>query len=564
MTTFTRELPDSELLRSFGGAYLPATTGEAMAAAASDPRLRLTEELMTESEIQRETGFEEPPDRGMVDPETAMVESTRIDKRLNPQELTPMVEPDALNEEFGYLGLKFDKPTRRGVVEILAAQKRDDLIRQDVLSRAPGGIAGTGAVLAASLAGSIIDPLNVATAFIPIVGEARYAVWAAKLGPTFARLARGTVEGVVGNAMIEPGVFYLSRQQQLDYEMTDALLNIGLGGAIGGGLHVVGGKFGDLLARQTPEVREAALRSAVAQAATGRTIDVEPVLRAEAPAITPESIGRRVDVEKRVREIVSDDGGIDAIRIAGRLAGDRDALVAEIKAIQKGPERAEGLVQFLKRSGGLREEDGELKNLGITSKTLPGLIRKKGRSFDDAARAAWEAGLFPGKTDRPTVSDFLELLDEEVNRGRKASRIEDRKAEDSGLERALSDIGMSAGDDPEFVADVVQRLANEPPFGRADTGPIRRDDIARMMKREAAIERQSAVDLKASERAVLDAETSQDARLAADEAAEDLAALRDAGELDEDLAGQLGVADEIGLSADGWARAVRQAGYCMQ
>lgn len=564
MTAFTRELPDNRLLREFGGGLLPATTGQAVGSAITDPRLRPTQELGTQLELEQEAG--ETTLRDILSLSNVFVGPLVpfLFPKKDESELSPVTSPEELNEEFGYLGLKFEGPTRRRVAEILAKQKREDLIRQDVLSRSPGGFVGTGAVLTASLAGAIIDPLNVAVSFIPIVGEARAAIWAARVGRNTARLSRGAVEGVVGNALIEPAVFTLSRAQQLDYDMTDALLNIGLGGFIGGGLHVAGGKFGDFLSRQTPEVREAALRGSVAQVAQGRTVDIEPVVRPEVrQSVTPEAINRRVEVEERAREILSDEPGrMESIRVASALAGDREALVAEINALRAPEKREGGLIAFLQKTGGLREQGGELANMGITPKTRPGLIRKKGQRLDDAARAAWEAGLFPDLGERPTVNQFLDRLDEEFNRKKTG-----RSAEQAELDRALSDLGLST-DSPEFIADVVRRLSSEPPFGEPDLTPVSRVDAAEMIRRETSPERESAADFPASERAEIDAErpTGDDvsARQEADELAEEMAALKASGDLDDDLANQLDGIGEFEVTSEGWVRAVKQAGSCLK
>lgn len=795
MTTFTRPLPENDLLRRYGGPLLPSTTGEAMWAAVSDPRLRLTQLGFQQAEIDRETRGERIPDPFGSDE----VSDAIYDEQFDTSKLSELVEPDSLNEEYGYLGLKFEEPTRRKVAELLAEQKREDLIRQDVLSRAPGGFVGTGAVLTASLAGAIIDPLNIATAFIPIVGEARYAIWAAKVGKTAARVGRGTIEGVVGNAMIEPGTFMLSRSQQLDYDMTDALLNVGLGGLIGGGLHATGGKIGDLMSSQTPEVREATLRGAVAQAAQGKTVDVEPVLpRAEVradnfpeiiihtspahmtkhvefeaakggdlaaarrlvadvvkeervaelagvdnpvfvpvyreggnaiprafaeeladrmggdvsldirmrdqakrrgktgrdrtagrprfegnvdpgrnyvivddhatmggtlqalrqhiedgggrvraastlsaskgsrtlavtsdtleqlrerlgpdtavfmerklgrplesltekealrilstpmdsmaaiaggkreglekiadtgSAIGERSIQIRLKVEQHVEDLLSDlDTRAEAITVANSLlAGGRRALLEEIRRILKAPDKTETLVQWLVSRGGIKEFGGDLRNMGVTSRTRPGFINNKtGLDFDDAALAAWEAGFFPEHGSRPDINEFLDALDQEFNHAQPSVRQggpeEDNFAD---LDRALDTLGLRlAVDSPEFMVDVVERVAQEPPFGQAP--PVTRESVVDMLRRESAPERDATADFEASKRAEAESGDMSDisARAEADAIMEELEAMRAAGMIGDDLAAELEGASRMIEYAESMERAVKQAAVC--
>lgn len=280
---FRRAIPENEALRRFGGELLPATLGAAVAAAAQDPRLSPTDLAGTQSEIMRERGqLPGEEEFFMVGPGGVIGREQPVGEFVDRPDLSPLVEPDALNEEFGHLGLKFDQPERRAVAEILAKQKQEDLIRQDILARAPGGVGATAAILGGSFLRAAMDPLNIASAFVPVVSQARFAGWLARAGPTGARLARGTIEGVVGNALIEPAVFGLSRSQQLDYTMADALVNIGLGGLLGGGLHVAGGRIADAVSRVSPEAREAALRTSVAQLVEGRDVDLRAVLLANA------------------------------------------------------------------------------------------------------------------------------------------------------------------------------------------------------------------------------------------------------------------------------------------
>jgi hypothetical protein len=81
------------------------------------------------------------------------------------------------------------------------------------------------------------------------------------------------------------------------------------------------------------------------------------------------------------------------------------------------------LFVFLRERGGISGDRGELANMGITNKTLPGLIRRQGtKGFTDidyAREAAWEAGYFTdfpsdGSAGQPTLNDFLELIKKEA------------------------------------------------------------------------------------------------------------------------------------------------------
>jgi hypothetical protein len=121
--------------------------------------------------------------------------------------------------------------------------------RQEVFGQAEGGYGQGAARLGISLATGLVDPLNVAMAFIPVVGEARYTSMLAKAGSTLGRAGVragvGAVEGLAGAALIEPIIAGSRRYEQADYDMADSLLNVAFGGVFGAGLHSVGGAISD-------------------------------------------------------------------------------------------------------------------------------------------------------------------------------------------------------------------------------------------------------------------------------------------------------------------------------
>lgn len=199
-----------------------------------------------------------------------------------------------------------DKGIRSRALDILISRKKEEMRRQDVLSRAPGGWAAGAAQLATALGASAIDPLNVASAFIPVVGPTRYGGMLARasggLGRAAVRARVGAVEGVIGAAAVEPIILGAANQEQADYGLADSLLNIGLGTVLGGGLHVGAGVAADAYKRgvswkmqrapateplpsildgMTHPQREQLLRTAVSQAASGREINVEPLVTYE-------------------------------------------------------------------------------------------------------------------------------------------------------------------------------------------------------------------------------------------------------------------------------------------
>lgn len=188
---------------------------------------------------------------------------------------SPLLSPEDANKQYGIQGtLSFDKPTRQREAELLNQWAQLRRQREDQLRRATPGFFPAAARFGAGFLAGALDPINIASAFIPVVGEAR---WAATLGVTGARLARGALEGAVGQAVVEPITYLQSQREQADYTMADSLLNIAFGTVLGGGLHAGFGKVGDLLA--PPSSREALMRGSVAALADGRPVRVAEALQ---------------------------------------------------------------------------------------------------------------------------------------------------------------------------------------------------------------------------------------------------------------------------------------------
>lgn len=136
-------------------------------------------------------------------------------------------------------------------LEILIERKQEELKIQQTLGRGRGGFGEGAARLGVALGTSLLDPVNVGLAFVPVVGEARYtrllAGASGPLGRAGVRAGAGAIEGAAGAAIIEPLIYTAKQQEQADYDMADSLMNIAFGTIFGGGLHVVGGAGADVL-----------------------------------------------------------------------------------------------------------------------------------------------------------------------------------------------------------------------------------------------------------------------------------------------------------------------------
>lgn len=247
------------------------------------------------------------------------------ERRAEPE--TPLLTAEQARARIKDEGLDLtveDSGIRAGALDILIERKREEVKRKFILDNAPASTVPI--QLLAGFAASAVDPINIASAFIPVVGEARYASMLARAGSSVAARAAvraqvGAVEGAVGAALVEPLILAASAQDQADYDMTNSLLNVAFGGILGGGLHSAGGLIGDI--RRSNLLEE---------------IKVEaPAVEGVAPAARPSSqeFALRVDEDPMLALRDSLERGISADRVrlaedAGRQA--REALIPDIRA----------------------------------------------------------------------------------------------------------------------------------------------------------------------------------------------------------------------------------------
>jgi len=176
---------------------------------------------------------------------------------LQPPELpkTPMAEARGKVKEAGLekaltLPPGDEIPTRALDIMIERARARQE--RAATIARGPEGFIPGALSLGTSFLVGAVDPINVASAFIPVVGEMRYAKLLAEAGEgalarAAARAPIGIASGAVGMAAIEPINARSRLLEGQDYTMAHALNNLIFGAALGGILHTGGGAVADVV-----------------------------------------------------------------------------------------------------------------------------------------------------------------------------------------------------------------------------------------------------------------------------------------------------------------------------
>ena len=199
---------------------------------------------------------------------------------------TPVLNKQDADKKVSEAGVKLDIGERgipEGALDLMIERKREEVKRKALIAAAPEGFWSGAAQIGTGLAVSLADPINVASAFVPIVGQARYvsliANTATAAGRTAVRAGVGATSGLVGAALVEPIILYAAEAEQADYGLYNSFLNLTFGAVLGGGLHAGLGAIGDAIGRSNPQTQENLIRSAVGQVMDNRAIDTAYVAR---------------------------------------------------------------------------------------------------------------------------------------------------------------------------------------------------------------------------------------------------------------------------------------------
>ncbi|WP_341913700.1 hypothetical protein [Ferrovibrio terrae] len=199
-------------------------------------------------------------------------------------------------------------------------------------------------------------------------------------------------------------------------------------------------------------------------------------------AARQQDLAVRADEAKRAQGVAVQRGfDLGARRDEIRAALDDLANQKKLPDSLRKPDRQPvSLLEWVRVTGGLREEGGELLAMG--ARLRPGLINNKaGRHFDDVARDAWENGYFSDLTERPTVNQFLDAMRDELGGRKIYTQADQGLAAQWQNYASLREQVEQAGIDPRGMDDVKlgQALERAPAKAMAaDLGLDLGDDVA--------------------------------------------------------------------------------------
>lgn len=321
---------------------------------------------------------------------------------------------------------------KEGLAKLLAERqdKRDGF--NLTLSRSKGGYTLGAMQFGTALAGSLLDPLSIASAFVPVISTARAATFAARYGRNGGRFVAGAVDGVAGAALLEPIVAGQAvLEQDRDYGLMDSFLNVTFGGIMGGGLHVGFGKISDRINASRQDVKDTALTTAIAQAADGQEITAGN-LHATTLNLAADDVIRRARAVKEydptvraVERTFDEEGNVQTETVVEDPAPGIEEVPqyptkgkAEPKVLRK--KKPSSLIAFIRNEGGISTTDANIGDVkDIFDKNYIRVARKDGKTLDELLSRAREEGYIAdaldGQADEVSVSDFLELIREDLH-----------------------------------------------------------------------------------------------------------------------------------------------------
>ena len=187
-----------------------------------------------------------------------------------------MLTPQEANDKYGLDGaLTFDRNISVAEAQIMHERKMTEMKFQFLHNQASGFFQKARGIGSLGIS-AMSDPANLALLFAPepFVSKATLLARIAKHGHTMSRLISGAKSGGFYTGLAEIPVYLQKQNEKADYEFHHALMNVALGTALGGGLHVVGGKTADWLTGVSPERHKAAIDLAHAQLKSDKDVDV--------------------------------------------------------------------------------------------------------------------------------------------------------------------------------------------------------------------------------------------------------------------------------------------------
>lgn len=372
-----------------------------------------------------------------------------------PHTPTDAIDPATANAKAKEMGadVKFDTHVSSTIADSIindhiATQKRQEIIA----NRGDSILTGQASQFGISALVGLLDPVNIAAAFVPGLPEAFVAGRMAAAGGTLGRLAikfgEGAAQGVASQVALTPLQMGLSSADYYDLSAGEMLRNIAIGGFAAGALHTAFGRSPEFRTRSDIETHDAAFRAATAQIIEDRPVGVAGLFDHQAATDaagalerwhgTQERILAEADAARAAREVTA------PASIASTVA-DTEARLAQLREshAQLSGEAEAARAQATAQSAADSLDPESRTRLAEINSELAGVIPKTRRADLMQERTM----LMEGQHEGLAVPNTLETARSE--------------AQATGLEAALARTGQQAASTEADLLALRERAARE-------------------------------------------------------------------------------------------------------
>ena len=147
----------------------------------------------------------------------------------------PLLSREEANQRYSQYGVTFSSDIRLNEAEIIAARKIRETALKQRLQQTEGDFMSGASSLLGGMAGAMLDPINIATMFIPVT-KIMPALKGLEAAGLMGKTAVRGIDGLVMNSLVEPLPLWMAGVDQRDYTMADSLFNVTAGGLFGAGI----------------------------------------------------------------------------------------------------------------------------------------------------------------------------------------------------------------------------------------------------------------------------------------------------------------------------------------
>lgn len=260
-------------------------------------------------------------------------------------------------------------------------------------------------------------------------------------------IMRDAIIGAGTEAVLQAGVKDWYEELGLEYGWGEFVANVASGGIISGSLPIAlkaGGKGVTLTSEQIRKgfraLQDAGYINKKDADLLRDMVDDVDIVNEKPPSFVGDDAA--IELKERIKKAIEAankaDGGLPKAEAApqilgeepqglGPAAGPRPDLTIDpkgnafpdaLKPIRKGEKKPKNILAFIRDEGGLTPNDKDIGDVRqyLDKSTFYVLNKKTGKSLDDMALAAQDAGYFPAKmdsyTDRVTVNDLLDAIEQ--------------------------------------------------------------------------------------------------------------------------------------------------------